>query len=1731
MENPTPNRSRWNKYLMGIGIALMTIITTYLVHTNPVLNLADLTNIGTTGDLTDVLYMPTYEGGIGEEGLIEIMTKQDMAEFDSITFALNYSPVNGLIFQNNPIIFDSGTEFQDAAFQMTAAPEDGKLIVTIILENPITIAPGIVPNTPSTHETLFKLNTQINPVLPEGQVVDVTFSDLALLNGVQPIAMTIPDMPASTITVAGQNELKVLNAEAIDSTHVAIEFSDYLSNVGTTPEYDVCEDGDFNSGTSDCNPLSDLAVNLVESGTNYGYSQKYVVLTTDPQDPAQEYTITTIPTVSIASNQQGGIDATYSNVIFQGFGQGTGVLSDFGMIGATVTGYSQIVAIFTDDVKAASVTKSDFSLSIQGGGAVVIDNVVSVLGANVILSVSTPLLKDNTYLLSAVTPGSILRDSDGAELGVDRVAFAGTKNGPRLIGATVTDVSGTYRLQLTFDEDIQLGAAINNPVGRLYSTIAGDVGTLIDDSQFGAYNHSISGSTLTLENAAFNSANANFTFAVSIPAWLTNSAGVPVDDTYKAISFWGYGHNNSVNSVGTVQITKKDAFIIPKGTLDFSTVDLGEVSVLYDSGVSPLASQTVSSIGMSGDDLEVVMTTELDPDRHYIVRIDDGGGNAIAAKDFAVARTLNVASAETISTTEVRVFFSANIDERDVDFTDFQINDGGIAVTARSIDPGYQSVVLTTGGPFTAATVYKVTVFNPDDVYSYVGDYILQNSVYFTGYQTQSAISPVTMTSVEVIDAQTLRMNFSDELSESSFTPVNLDIFWFNNPLDPTIRDDLVVTDITKIDADTYELKTAIQDAAMNYFVVFNGVKDTNGLQIGNVKVHNFFGFELPTAAINLVTPSTTSNEFEVNIVISGTNLDVVKEVRVCTEVMTIVSQTATSITFILPAGFPAGLCNITLIDEADNSLVFTSALLVTLPEQVLTIHSDQSTSLPLNVRNDGEMEAVLWALVEDPVGLASVSSVVIDLTQIGGPATVEMLKDTGTQPQYSQWYTYTTTVPPTVQTKDEPYLLPVEVRKGSEKFDGTVSIRVTKDIEHSVAPVIDQVYISPISVSPDGETPVKISAQVTDQDGAATINSVVADLGALGIGFKQLAAISEVTEGTELETQFFESEEFTVPDTTEQGTYTINLVVSDVTGQQTTATLQLQVSSSVSGPKIDADLSYISPRKSIPRDGKTTFDINVFVSDSDGISDIQSVTASFGTIGISPVALKKDAEASAEAENAWYQATGLTIPSTAPLNTHDIEIIATDSNGGMANLILQIEVTHKDTLGDPPRVVDDRAYTTPRVAINDGETPITLYVFVQDDDGDIESVIANLNEIGQVGSQTNGTLGGDAATEPSDGSCPTGSNVLVCMNPSVKEGIKGQWFILPGVTVSTLTTPSPNPYQVEVIVTDAGGKVTSGIIPVYVGSGDLITDQLEPPKALAAIPTSETTIEVLFNKEISANSVSSSGRGFTISSESNINEELGIVGATINPAGTVVTLFTSNQIPGKRYVLSVSKDIKDIVGRGVIEGAANRINFNGFQALNKAPVMEYIQATDVNMVELEFRHNLKPSSVRMGSSQTDASGQFGISIYESEDTSQKLDVLGVQLLAPGNIIRVKTGLQKSEMKYRINIEGLASYDGTALPVSINKGFKGFNLAIVQHKAAANFADLNGDGRVDFTDFTIFSSVYGTIYFGQGENVEDAAARAAAQAAAAAAQAGQPLEPEPGATVPITSVPAGGEIK
>ena len=430
--------------------------------------------------------------------------------------------------------------------------------------------------------------------------------------------------------------------------------------------------------------------------------------------------------------------------------------------------------------------------------------------------------------------------------------------------------------------------------------------------------------------------------------------------------------------------------------------------------------------------------------------------------------------------------------------------------------------------------------------------------------------------------------------------------------------------------------------------------------------------------------------------------------------------------------------------------------------------------------------------------------------------------------------------------------------------------------------------------------------------------------------------------------------------------------------------------------------------------------------------------------------------------------------------------------------------------IGDAPLIFDEKAYTTPRLAVNDGQTSITLYAFVRDDDDDLDSVVVNLSGVGQVGPETPPDFveAGAPVGAPvvGGGSCPTGSNTIVCMQPSFEEGRDGQWFILPDVTISTLTPGSSEPYMVEVIAADMTGKTGRGQIPIMVQDVEGFIMDREPPEIVAAVATGYGTVEVAFNEELSALSISASGREFTITERADISKELNILGATISATGNVVTLTTETQTAGKEYVLNGSSDITDISGIALVPGRGSRASFEGFVESVRPPVIHYVSATNIDTVEVEFQKDLRPSSVKLGEVAGDRGGDFDVKIFEAE-TNNPLPVLGVNFLESGKLLEVKTAPQKSGQRYRIQIENISSAGGVPLREPVVKFFKAIKIRAIQQAAVAHHADLNGDGRVDFIDFTMFSAVYGQVF-------EDAIDTGDAVPG--------PLPPEPDATVPVT---------
>ncbi|MBI5421904.1 hypothetical protein HZA44_02115, partial [Candidatus Peregrinibacteria bacterium] len=1022
---------------------------------------------------------------------------------------------------------------------------------------------------------------------------------------------------------------------------------------------------------------------------------------------------------------------------------------------------------------------------------------------------------------------------------------------------------------------------------------------------------------------------------------------------------------------------------------------------------------------------------------------------------------------------------------------------------------GFQSVLLQLGGNLSNSIYTVKATTGLAGVRSYDGGKILSRyAAAFAGYQAPSNLSAVTLGSVDVDSGTKLTLHFSGDLQANSVTPVNLLIEKFGG----AGLESLTVSGATLKDARTVEVTTTQQESDVNYFVTMNGVRDSAGLPLGNARVLNFFGYKVASVVIHQVTPNSMTNEAERLLVVAGEHLDTVATARLGTTQVAISDQTAGALSLTVPSGFATGNYALNLLTQTGETVSLSNALTVQAPVSPMRLISEESRAVPNRVAPDGTTPVKFWVLVEDPVALNQISSVSIDLEQIGGSRAQEMAKDLGLQPQYRQFYTYTTTVSATTPTSSAPIRLPVQVRKGTEVVSGTVEVLVTREVLQSVAPTISQAYVTPATIAPDGESTVEVSARVTDPDGIDTIASVIADLGPMGLGFVTLTGEDTTPSvGANPKTVgVFTGISKVIPKTVHEQSYKVTVTAQDNTGASGTAQVDVLVSNSANAPVIDSTKSYLSPRKSVPRDDKTAFSIHAMVTNADGIADVDSVNAYFGTSGIAPVALTSDPTASKEGKSALYSSGPIVIPPTVPLGVQDIEVVATNKKGGKGNLILQVDVTNKDTLGEAPIVQSAKAYTTPKIALNDGKTPITLYTFVRDDDNNLESVVVNLTGIGQVGPEIPADFGEVGAApvpmEGGAGGCPTGSNTIVCMTPSFKEGNLGQWYVLSGVTISKDTVTSVQPYKAEVIATDASGSVTRGQIPISVRDNLTAATDKTPLEVVAAVPVGSGTVQVVFSKPLDAMTVAATAFGITDSK--NISLKLNVLGATIDASGMVVTLTTDNQVKGTDYVLTASTKVADTAGMALVPGAKSQAGFRAFEDSDKVPVVDFIGATDGETVQIDFQANIRPSSIKMG-------GDFGIKIAES-DTGAPLAVKGVRFVESGKSIEVKTEMQKSNTRYRLTLSTVESASGVAVKTPITRFFKSINIRAVQKAAVASGADLNGDGKVDFIDFTMFSAVYG-----------QSLSAPVVDSGMAGDQGLSPIAPTPDSTVPHTTPPAG----
>ncbi|MBI5411701.1 hypothetical protein HZA43_00825 [Candidatus Peregrinibacteria bacterium] len=1187
------------------------------------------------------------------------------------------------------------------------------------------------------------------------------------------------------------------------------------------------------------------------------------------------------------------------------------------------------------------------------------------------------------------------------------------------------------------------------------------------------------------------------------------------------------------------QITFADTPVSLAGTplsaffVQANTAVSGELSVLIvgSAGATIPEDSIVANLNVKIND-NIPRGTDIALTPHDVeLSVDDSGTPIIntAIREIAAGKIsigndakLQALYAEAMDATTVTVHFSdflRAIDEHPASYT---INP---LITFKTATRGtdQKSVTLKFKSSLNPGQIYKLTFASTGVAIGNTQGSLADGfkNVFFAGPDVN--LSAVQINSVDAVSATQIRVRFSGDVASSTLTPVNFSIHTA-----ASLAKDVPALNVTNVVAETPQLAlltTDRQQSNINYFVVVQNIKDAaadGGKPLGNARIANFIGFRTPTPTLQNVTPTTLTNESDATLTINGSNLDRVAVIRLgATELQKKVPQSdpskiGASLEVTVPKSIAPGIYNLTLTGVDGDSVSLASAVLIAAPEQKLRVVSDESHAVPLRVPNDGATKTTFWVLIEDPRDIANIERVTIDLTQVGGAPAQVMIPSNDNKTDRRQWFTFQTAIPTTVATSNDPYSLPVTVKNRSQagEAQGTATVVVTRNVNQGIAPKIDQVYVSPLAVPPDGKTQARVSAKITEDDGIATIVSVVADLGKVGGGFvslKPTAAPTGTTVG-QLNTGWYVSDPFTVSATTPVGNYKIGLTVSNSSGGAAGKDdIDFSVSSTLSGPTIDPAQTYIGPKASVAKTAGAAFSIHAFISDPDTLADIASVIVNLKNVGGGPVPLTRDGSSADTARSGWFSVNDLKVSNTTSAGVQTLEVIATDKSGARSNLILQLDITEQETQGSAPRVKSDKSYTTPRVAVNDGQTKVTLYAFVSSDDDNVRNVVVKLNGIGHVGATAPQTLKEDASADSPDkkepakpasapssgavtfsGSCPTVGNI-VCMTPSVKEGSLGQWYVLPDVVIDTTTDPSTTPYSVEVIATDSTGKVGRGTIPVYVNNGSKYTNDTLPPEIQLAVATSPTTVEILFNEELDATGINSNGQGFTITDRNDIQKILAVKAATINATGNIVTLTTDPQEVGKYYVLSGSSKIRDAVGVPMVSGGKNRVLLTGFQAQNLPPTVEYIGADDAATINVEFRYYLRPSSLiltpnnsRTGVTQDQlqpryrGSHDFNVEVYESDSTVNQIPVESVQFGNKANILLIKTDPLIAGKGYRVNFKDLASFDGVKSLRSINKLIKGAKTAAQAATGTlTQRADLNGDGKVDFLDFTMFSAVYG----------------------------------------------------
>lgn len=717
---------------------------------------------------------------------------------------------------------------------------------------------------------------------------------------------------------------------------------------------------------------------------------------------------------------------------------------------------------------------------------------------------------------------------------------------------------------------------------------------------------------------------------------------------------------------------------------------------------------------------------------------------------------------------------------------------------------------------------------------------------------------------------------------------------------------------------------------------------------------------------------------------------------------------------------------------------------------------------------------------VSDTDGVDSIRFVTLRLTSLGG-GIIEMSSavpslDDGTVLTTT---TFTAKYPVPDTLPDGNYQLELRaVDKSANEAIQTFVLSKSSTVQQFQTPVITQAFSVPSQAPADDDTQVTFFIEVEDQDGIDDVEMARINLAPIGLGVEKLTLKSDISAKSG-KRGMFESKKLKIPTRTASASYTLLAEVEDSQGNFASKSVPFMVGAALGGSAPRIIESRFIPETAAPG-GKVRLYIEV--EDLNGAEEeMLTVISDFTEVDLEVEEMDDliNFPAGTLVTRTTYASKTIKLPDHISVGVYDIPLMAVDDTNNITRTVARLRVERGGAHeGQPPMIDGASAFQVPRVLANNGKTEGELHVLVRDPDDDVLTVIANLGSVAKALSASVSDRDTDL-----DLMCKTSSSI-VCMDRGALESTGARWFVMKDIRAPETTQQSTDPYMIEITAIDAAGHTVTGSIPLTIGGAEIEEELKKEPVFDLLVPVSASQLELVVSSPVDAATIDRTGKQFIIRTALDATKTLDVRRVSWDTTGRFLYLQTDPMTAGETYILSVQSSFEsgvpaltDVRGNRFAPDRGGKMSFTFNVPSGNPPVIKDVKVIDGTHIDVFFEEPVLPSSVHPDLLVSKASL---ISTVLDEDRG----VIGGVLSDGGRILRLEVEPLREGDRYRLQINGVLA---PGLIESMDPVKKDFIAIFPRHGASDGSqifptADLNRDGRVDFSDFTLFSSVYNTEY-------------------------------------------------